>query len=304
MGEWWFVPAAVGAALAFGTSTHLKHRSTGDIPAAHTLEPGAVGRLVRATVVHRLWLAGMCADAAGLSLQIVALHLGPLSAVQPLLVLGLPTALLLQQSSHNGLHVGEIAWGSLLATALAALVVLTGTAGDPLGSADPGPAIAVCGIGLVLTITCLMLGRSREGSRRAAALLGITAGGVYAATAALIKISTNFGIRDPVSLLWHWQFYTALSLGAVGLVLNQLAFRAGPLTASLPATSVADSVISVVIGIWVFDEHARHGIVAGSALGAVLVALALSAIKLSRTVPLAGRIPAHRDRASAASGVR
>lgn len=285
MHQWWFVLAAVGAATAFGTSTHLKHLSAADVPAAHTFHVGAVGRLVRASVVHRLWLAGLSADVLGLGLQIVALHLGPLSAVQPLLVLGLLIALLQQQRHHGRIRPAEVAWALLITAALAGLIILTGTGGDRPLSADPGPAFSGAAVGLVLAGCCVLLGRSERGGRQAAALLGIVVGGVYAATAALLKVITNIGIHNPVTLLWHWQLYAALSAGAIGMVLNQLAFRAGPLTASLPATATVDPLVSIVIGVWIFDEHLRRGLGSGIALVVMVVALVFGVIKLVRSMP-------------------
>lgn len=298
MDRWWFLPAAVGSAFAFGTSTHLKHRSATDVPAAHMLQLGAIGRLVRASVAHRLWITGICADAVGLALQVLALHLGPLSAVQPVLVLSLLIALLLHQRLQGGTSAAEIWWAVLLTVTLAGLIAITGAAGGPRISADPGPALTATGIGVALTVCCLLLSRSTEGSRRAAALLGIAVGGIYATTAALIKVTTNIGARDPVSVLWHWQFYAALSLGAVGLVLSQLAFRAGPLAASLPAMSVVDPLISIAIGIWVFDEHVRHGAGADIALVVALFALTVSAIKLARIASPTGKRADHYERRS------
>lgn len=281
--QWWFVLAGVSAAIAFGTSTHLKYLSARDVPAAHTLRPGAVGRLARASVAHRLWRVAIGADAVGLALQIVALHLGPISAVQPLLVLGLLVALLMHQRHRGRLRAAEIGWALLIAAALAAVIVLVDPSGSRPPAADPGPTRAAVVLGPVLAGLCLLFGRSRRGGRRAAVLLGVVVGGIYAATAALLKVIAGIGAHEPVSVLWHWQLYAALAAGAAGMLLNQVAFRAGPLTASLPAISTVDPLLSIVIGVWVFDEHVRGGPGASVALAGALVALVLGVINLVRT---------------------
>lgn len=283
MYNWWFAAAGVGAAFAFATSTHLKHLSAGDVPDAQNLHPSALARFVRATVSHRLWLGGILADVVGLVLQITALHLGPLSAVQPLLILGLLFALLLRQGHHGRLRRAELGWAAVVVACLACVVVLAGTSSartTPV--ADLGPAIAAGGVGVLLAAACVVLGRLQRGSGRSAALLGIAVGVIYASSAALLKAISDIGARDLLAVLWSWQLYTVVVVGALGLVLNQVAFQAGPLTASLPAISTVDPLLSIVIGVWVFDEHIRHGAEAGAVLAVLLTALGVGVIRLSR----------------------
>lgn len=284
MQDWGFVPAGVCAALAFGTSTHLKYLSAGDVPDAQTLHPTAVGRFIRATLAHRLWLGGIGADLVGLVLQLVALHLGPLAAVQPLLVLGLPFALLLRQRHHGRLRLDELGWVLLVTASLAGFLVLSGAAAArSKATADHGPAIAAAATGFGLAIACVLLGRRHRGRGRAAALLGVTVGIVYATTAALLKALTNIVVSEPVSIFWSWQLYAVLAVGASGLLLNQLAFQAGPLTASLPAVATVDPLLSVVIGVWVFDERLHHGPGTDTLLAVLLLALGIGVIQLART---------------------
>lgn len=283
--HWAYVPAGVGAALAFAVSTHLKHLSAADVPDAQSLHPSAVGRLVRASVAHRLWLGGLVADAFGLTLQIVALHLGPLAAVQPLLILGLLFALLLRQRHHGRLNPVVNFWAALVAASLAGVLILGGFAAGPHARADSGPAFSAAAVGLLLAAVCMLLGRRQRGSGWAAALLGCAVGVVYATTAALLKAITDIAVKDLPSVLWSWQLYAVIILGAGGLVLNQLAFQAGPLTASLPAISTVDPLLSIVIGVWVFDEHLHRGAGGDTVLGILLLVLGIGVIQLARTPP-------------------
>ena len=110
MGQWLVVVLSLGSAAAFAVATSLKHRSASEVPDAQNLQPTAVGHFVRATVVHRLWLAGIAADAVAVMLQIVALHYGALAVVQPLLISGLLFALLLRPVHHQPIGQRELGW--------------------------------------------------------------------------------------------------------------------------------------------------------------------------------------------------
>jgi hypothetical protein len=71
-------------------------------------------------------------------------------------------------------------------------------------------------------------------------------------------------------------------LGAAGLFLNQLAFQSGPLVASLPATATVDPLLSIVVGVLVYDEHVRPGPGHGVVLVVMLLLLGASIIQLAR----------------------
>lgn len=69
--------------------------------------------------------------------------------------------------------------------------------------------------------------------------------------ATLIKACTNLLVQGPVTLMTSWQLYALLAIGAVGLLPNQLAFQAGPLSESLPAITVVDPESRrILIGDW------------------------------------------------------
>ena len=89
-----------------------------------------------------------------------------------------------------------------------------------------------------------------------------------------------------------WPPYALVAVGAIGVVLNQLAYQAGPLSFSLPAITSVDPVVSLVIGLAVFDEHFRNGPadLLVEALGLALVVTA--ATGLTRSDP---RSPCDQD---------
>jgi len=276
-----FVLAALGAAFAFAVATHVKHLSATDLPAPAGPRLSALGRFIRATVSHRLWLYGLVADTAGLVLQLVALHLGPLAAVQPLLIFSLLFALLLRQRHNARSRFNETIWALVVIGALAGLLALAQASNPASGAADRGPAISAAAAALTLAGASL-LGRHQRAATRTAIRLGIAVGALYATTAALLKALTDIAVRHPIAIAWSWQLYVVIVLGAAGLVLNQLAFQAGPLTASLPAISIVDPLLSIVVGVWVFDEHLRHGVLTDIGFGGLLVVLSVAVIQLAR----------------------
>lgn len=286
MHTWTVVLLALGAALAFATSSTLKHASAGQVPDAQDLAPRSIGRFVTATLSHRLWLAGIGADVLGLVLQIIALHLGSLAVVQPLLVTGLIFALLIRQARHRRVSRPQILWGVVLTGALTGFLFLAGTAASvqPGETADRAPAVAAGAVGLVLAAACVGIGRLHPRGKRSAALLGVAVGTVFAATAALLKSLTNVAADHGVlAVLTSWQLYVVIVVGGLGLLLNQLAFQAGPLSASLPASSAVDPLFSIAIGVLVYDERIRHGTVPGVGLALLLFVLGVAVIALTRT---------------------
>ena len=79
------VAVALAAAIAFGWSTALMHHSASGAPE----EVRGLVALLRHVVRQWRWLLGMAASLLGLVLHAVALHLGSLAVVQPLIVTGL-----------------------------------------------------------------------------------------------------------------------------------------------------------------------------------------------------------------------
>jgi len=281
---WAVLVLSLSAAFAFAASSSLKHVSAGQVPDAQDLHLRSLGRLVVATLSHPLWLGGIVADLAGLSLQIIALHLGALGVVQPLMVSGLLFALLLRRSSRMHASAREIGWGVVLTLSLAGFLLLAGTAEQPAQSetADRVPAVAAAAAGVVLATVCVLLGRRYRHGGRSAAMLGIAVGVIYAATAALLKALTGIALQGPVPLLASWQLYTVIAVGAAGMLLNQLAFQAGPLAASLPAIATVDPLMSIVIGVIVYDEQIRRDLASGFGLGALLLLLGTAVIQMAR----------------------
>ncbi|HTZ44268.1 MAG TPA: DMT family transporter [Jatrophihabitans sp.] len=281
---WLVVGLSLGSALSFAGSTNLKHSAAGEMPEVPRLRAGLLARFVAATLSHRLWLAGTVTDLIGLSLQILALHFGQLAVVQPLLISGLLFALLLRRRQGRPVTAHEVRWALVLTGCLIAFLFLAGTqpSGEHPAGPDRLPAVVAASVGAVLALACVALAHRRKPAADAAALMGVAVGVVYAATAALLKALTDRVTLGPWALLTSWQLYTVLVVGAAGLLLSQLAFQAGPLTASLPAIATVDPLLSIVVGVLVYDEHIHRGPWSGTGLVLLMLLLGLAVIELGK----------------------
>ena len=54
--------------------------------------------------------------------------------------------------------------------------------------------------------------------------------------------------------LGYWEPYALVVLGALGFVVNQRAFQAGSLTASLPTLTVVEPVVAAIVGVTMLHE--------------------------------------------------
>jgi len=85
------VLVAVAAAITFGASDVIEQRATHEVAERKLLDP----RLFADLLASRLWVTGIVVDISASGLQAVALHFGPLSLVQPILVCDLLFAALM-----------------------------------------------------------------------------------------------------------------------------------------------------------------------------------------------------------------
>jgi hypothetical protein len=269
------VGAALVAAALFAVASALQHRSTSGNTTVDGIHGRTVARFVRQTVAHPLWLAGTLADAGGLAFHALALHSGTLTLVQPLLVTGLVFALPLRQLiDHRTPDRREVVTAAILTVGLVSFLLAATPPGASAKAADPIPTAVTAAVSVLVVGVCLRVGRRGTGTQAATAL-GFGAGLAFATVAALLKATTDTLSHGLAAVVTSWPLYGVITVGAVGLVLNQLAFQAGPLRSSLPAISIVDPVASVIIGIAVYDERLRAGLLSmGAGLLGLLVVVA------------------------------
>jgi hypothetical protein len=278
---------ALAAAALFGVSTALQHRSAGLVTDAQADGGEGLARFVSGTLRHPLWVTGVVADIGGFALHALALRDGPLSLVQPLLVSSAVFALVLRPLlEHRWPRRNQLVWAGALAVGLVMFLAVSTPAGGVARPADPLPTIVVGGL-IGLGVLGFFLAGRRNTGRAAAALLGTAAGLSYAAVAGLLKQDMSTLNRGLGALVTSWPFYALIGVGALSLLVNQLAYQAGPLSSSLPALMTVGPVVSLVIGVAVFDEQFRSGPAAlfGGAVCLALVLVAAGGLTRSELTP-------------------
>jgi drug/metabolite transporter (DMT)-like permease len=199
-------------------------------------------------------MLGTAADLLGLGLHALALGLGPLTLVQPVVAGGIVIAVPLDAALDQR-PLGRRAWMAVLigASGLAGFVVSANPSG---GTNNPGRAVLAFAVAccVAAVIGCVLAGSFVSAVWRAT-LLGIAAGIAYAGSGSLIKVCAGVLGRGLDALLLSWPVYALAAVALLGLVLNQNAFQSKPLQPALVAMTLATPAISVVIGMRAFDEH-------------------------------------------------
>ena len=242
---------------------------------------GHVG-LIRALMRRPQWWAGLVGDTGGYVCQAAALGLGSLLLVQPLLVTALLFALPLGAHFANR-RVSRADWGAaaLLTVALAVFVV----AGNPkAGSAHGSIDDWVIAIAILAPITaaCVIGAATSSGTRRAA-LLAISVGILYGTMAVLTKAVVDLlgqGLEQVVS---SPETYALIIVGVVGTTLQQSAFSAGALQASLPTMTVLEPAVATVLGISLLGEKIDTDGAGWVLIGAAVACMIAGTVALARS---------------------
>jgi hypothetical protein len=104
-------------------------------------------------------------------------------------------------------------------------------------------------------LTCVAAARRCGRPGLTAALLGTGAGVLFGVQDALTPYCLHLMSHDPFGLLISWQPYMFFATSLYGMVLLQSAYKAGPLTAALPPTTIGEPVAGMLIGILALGEH-------------------------------------------------
>jgi hypothetical protein len=193
----------------------------------------------------------MAASLTGLALHAVALRLGSLFLVQPLVVAGLVLSIVFRAALDRRLPSrGTLLWITMTAAGLA---VFLAAAGSTTGSARPDGRLAAGVFAIAALLAALTWGVSlRARPARAGLLLGISAGIVFGLIAGALK-ATMYAAGH--GLFTTWPLYTLIPLGVTGFLLNQRAYHRAPLTASLPAQNTLNALVALTFGVSAFHER-------------------------------------------------
>jgi drug/metabolite transporter (DMT)-like permease len=260
---------ALLAALSFALGTVLQQRGT-----LQTKAPAGDPHFLAEILREPVWLAGGLFQVVGWVLQAVALDKGSLVVVQSLCALSLVFALPLG-AWLTAQHVGPRSISGALCVLVGIIVFVT--IGQPQGGTGQ-PSAAAWWISGVLSATAMLvlagIARRRAGPA-AAALFAVSAGVGFAYQAAVTKVFVTQlgGGLEPI--LTSWTTYVLILSAVAGFGLQQSALKTGFLAPAMAASNATTLVVSVVLGVWVFDEALTSG--GGRLLPAVL-ALALAVV--------------------------
>ncbi|MBO0774199.1 MAG: DMT family transporter, partial [Actinobacteria bacterium] len=247
-------------------------------------------RLAGRLLHNPLWISGWVADGLGFAAQARAVHAGSLSVVQPVLVTTLLFSLpLAAAGSRNRLRWSD--WAGGLATCAGLALVLSGRR-EAAAPEVHQPRLMLMVALLVAAAGGLALAARARLARGRAVPLAVAAGVMFALGAAFTKLVTDsLATRGVAETATYWPSYALIVVSASGLVLQQAAFTAGSLPATMTALTITDPLLSYALGIGGFGEHAPHG--AGRlAFGLVGLGLAVAGIGLLARSPLLRAGPA------------
>jgi drug/metabolite transporter (DMT)-like permease len=262
--------AALGSALGFALATSLQHHAAGAAP--DTVQGAA--NLLRHLLRRPRWLAGQALSFASFCLHALALHLGALALVQPVVVSGIVLAVPIRAAlTRQRPPTGELGAVLVAATGLAAFLVAAGSMDGDEGAAGPGAGLFVLGGALLAAVLHRIGFRARRVPLRAG-LYGVVGGVLFGLVAGLVKLSLERLSEDGlVGMLTGWPLWTLIVLGLSGVAVNQQAYRVGALSASMPILNVANVVVALTFGIMIFGETPAH-----TPLALVVQALSLACI--------------------------
>lgn len=268
------VAAALVAAFLFACAAVAQQSAASEVPEDESLIAG----LLR----NPRWWAGLVGDGGGYAMQILALALGSVLVVQPLLVVALVFALPLA-ARFSGRPVTPRAWALAAALTIALAVFLV--VGNPTeGNADAPFSDWAVPLAILLGVVAATaaLGLSRANAPTRALALGTASGLLYGLAAAVTKYVTDLFEHGLGTVLTSWQTYALVASGAVGVYLQQKAFQVGDIAASLPAVTVAEPLGAVFVGITVLDERLDTDDLGILATAVAVVVMLAATVALSR----------------------
>jgi drug/metabolite transporter (DMT)-like permease len=268
---------ALGAALFIAIGDVIHQRSAHEV----TDEPVGHVELFTRLLRDRQWWVGSLVAAVGFGLQAAALGLGSVLLVQAVLVSALLFALPMSAKlAHRRVTRWEWLWAVVLASSVAVIVTVGNPqAGQSRASLETWTAVvAVLGPALVL---CVLGARVWSGSV-SAVLLALVSGSLWGVFAVLTK-----GVVDQLddgmwALLRTPELYAWALVAIAGTAWQQSSFRAGTMTASLPAMTVAEPVVASVLGIVVLGETMKTNDAGWFVLGLAVVAMVVATVALAR----------------------
>ena len=252
---------AVVAALLFATAAYLQQQGARHALAGRVDEPSSrpatfVRDLldgVRGLPRQKVWLTGWLANLVGFFAQALALHLGSVALVQPLLSTQLlfTMALVALSTRHMPSPRSWLA-GAAIAGGLALLLTVDGA--TPVAAAADRPRVILAGVCAVGFIGLLVAAAAQRPLLLRSVLLSVAAGICFAFTAVFMKLTSTSLVHGGIGgTARDWPGYCLAASALTGVVIEQAAFATGPLTWSVAAMNITNPTASYLLGILAFQ---------------------------------------------------
>lgn len=245
---WLAVVFALASAATTAVSTSTQHLAASRAPLVAVLLAVSLGPV-------------------GFAFHVLALDNGPIGLVQPIAILGIVLAVPLRALLvRSRLDRSEMVAVAVTGLAIAALLLATDAQEAPQ---DPDAGILLASVGafaLVAVLLVAVAGGVRRPTGRAF-LLGSASGVLFGLMSVLIEADR---------LRW-----ALVACGVSGVAVNQLAYRAARLSASMPVLNVVNCLLTLGFAHLVLGEVPHHDASSLTAAAAALAAMAWGLCRLA-----------------------
>jgi drug/metabolite transporter (DMT)-like permease len=274
---------AAAAALTSATAGILQRIGVESAPDTDAMRL----RLLTHALRRGVWVLGFALLLVTFGLQATALRFGDLTVVQPVLTAEILFLIaILAVVFHRRVGWREVLGAAAIVAGLTGFIV---SAHPATGHGVPGAHAWVAVTAAVVAGALVLVIAAQRGPRwwRATAF-GAAAGALFAYNASLTKATTTLITGGWGHVFGHWEPYAIGVTGALGFFLLQNALHAGPIAASRATMLMVNPVVSVIIGVFIFDERLRAapGFIALEVLS--LVVMLAGAYMLTQSPLVAG----------------
>jgi hypothetical protein len=270
-------------AFLFALSAYLQQRAARRTERDERSVAAGAYALMAQLVRSRTWLAGWLVNLSGFGMQAVALHVGSVATVQPLLATQLLFALPMSSLEQRSWPRLRDWLGALCLSAGLVVLILVVRVRPLAGEPDRGRIILAALAAMAAIIVLVPVAwRTSPGALVLAA--GTCAGLCFAMSAVFIKLTTDDLLSRGVAYTARdWVGYALAASTTCGLVLGQGSFANGPLPWAVATKETANPVAGYAIGVLAFPVSFPQGATTEAGLVGAGLLVVLGAVILAHS---------------------
>ncbi|WP_254069876.1 DMT family transporter [Pimelobacter simplex] len=279
------IAVALVSACLFAIGNATQHRAATDF-GSHDIGAGPLLiRLARSP----LWLAGSVVGLTAYVLHAVALLLGNIATVQPLMIVGVVLAVPLRAAiGRRRPRCGELLAVGVTSLGLWLFTISTSAALPAAGGAALSSAAATaCAVGVGIATSVFLVSRRLLGHLHFAAMgYGATAGILFGTSGGLLKATmTSLDERGLLATAMSWGPWVVIVVSLAATTLNQKAYQMAPIVYSMPILNIASVMVAISFGVWALGEVPTTSLAAGAVQVGALVLIAAGLLRTARLEP-------------------